>query len=580
MTDHTTHDLAIARAERDAWQSTCEELHRTIAGRDVEIEAHLGRIEAADQRARSFEAALTAEREASKGLVAQVEALRADSRHHAAIAAQNATLASERDAHAAELAAIRDLVAPGNPQGTVVDAVRAMATGLIESIGARDAAEQARDMARDSRDAAIARAEAAERDARELRATVNGIAGRLGCAEDVGAVLRRFGDLCVEVDDLRAKVGEVAVLTATRDRLLAREHEDGRLHAQLRAELAELAELRARPVLTEDLLRGALDAHGYAGLTRKLFAHLGPVTLPLAELRARPVLTDERLRDAMATAGLATGAAAWVLAALGPVTLPSPDRAEELCRRYHNRLAVVGGNVRPPSWDEYTDGSRADRVSVMREELAALAKLSPAPAPAFDTAFLRRVMVATKHGPNGKGGPGPCDAACVKCEAELMAKAAPAREVAPTRVLVHADGGACHGSRVVDGRCVGCGIAPDMQSTSMWLDADARPVQCEPAKVVAPTLVAVSDEELAVAFYSEPERPALRECIDAADLAGIRAVRAKLGAAEVTADALTNGWIEATGFTAPEVLKDAEVVRAKMAHAIVLAVRATAAKGG
>jgi len=46
------------------------------------------------------------------------------------------------------------------------------------------------------------------------------------------------------------------------------------------------------------------------------------------------------------------------------------------------------------------------------------------------------------------------------------------------------------------------------------------------------------------------------------------------------ADALTNGWIEATGFTAPEVLKDAEVVRAKMAHAIVLAVRATAAKGG
>ncbi len=27
MTD-TTHDLALARAERDAWQSTCEELHK------------------------------------------------------------------------------------------------------------------------------------------------------------------------------------------------------------------------------------------------------------------------------------------------------------------------------------------------------------------------------------------------------------------------------------------------------------------------------------------------------------------------------------------------------------------------
>jgi hypothetical protein len=301
-------------------------------------------------------------------------------------------------------------------------------------------------MARDSRDAAIARTEAAER-------TLSGL----------------YDDSKAELAKLRA---ELAELTITRDRLLAREHEDGRLHAQLRVELAEL---RARPVLTEDLLRGALDAHGHAALTRKLFAHLGPVTLP------------------------------------------SPDRAEELCRRYHNRLAVVGGNVRPPSWDEYTDGSRADRVSVMREELAALAKLSPAPAPTFDAAFLRRVMVATKHGPNGKGGPGPCDAACVKCEAERMVKAAPAREVAPT-------------------------------------------------------LVAVSDEELAVAFYSEPERPALRECIDAADLAGIRAVRAKLGAAEVTEERLREAIREerhVSSFVAEDTAKG-----------VLARLRATAAKGG
>ena len=398
-----THDLAIARAERDAWQSTCEELHRTIAGRDVEIEAHLGRCEAMKRDA-------------------TVKASQRDTFEH------------ESSRLRAELAAIRDLVAPGNPQGTVVDAVRARL----------DAVENAQAFGIRERDAAIARAEKAESDLSEL--------------------------------------------TAARDRLLAREHEDGRLHAQLRAELAEL---RARPVLTEDLLRGALDAHGHAALTRKLFAHLGPFTLP------------------------------------------SPDRAEELCRRYHD--IALTRPARPSSLYSLHAGPRAiPMVDVLHKELTALANLSPAPAPALDAAFLRRVMVATKHGPNGKGGPGPCDAGCVKCEAERMAKAAPAREVAPTRVLVHADGGACHGSRVVDGRCVGCGIAPDMQSTSLWLDADARPVQCEPAKVVAPTLVAVSDEELAVAFYSEPERPALRECIDAADLAGIRAVRAKLGAAEVT----------------------------------------------
>jgi hypothetical protein len=36
------------------------------------------------------------------------------------------------------------------------------------------------------------------------------------------------------------------------------------------------------------------------------------------------------------------------------------------------------------------------------------------------------------------------------------------------RVLVHADGGNCHGTRLVEGQCPGCGIYPDMQSTELW----------------------------------------------------------------------------------------------------------------
>lgn len=36
------------------------------------------------------------------------------------------------------------------------------------------------------------------------------------------------------------------------------------------------------------------------------------------------------------------------------------------------------------------------------------------------------------------------------------------------RILVHADGGACHGMRIVNGRCSGCGIAPDTQSMEIW----------------------------------------------------------------------------------------------------------------
>ncbi len=40
---------------------------------------------------------------------------------------------------------------------------------------------------------------------------------------------------------------------------------------------------------------------------------------------------------------------------------------------------------------------------------------------------------------------------------------------------VHADGGLCHGTPLVDGRCPGCGLVPDMQSIEMWpLDGQTR----------------------------------------------------------------------------------------------------------
>jgi len=36
------------------------------------------------------------------------------------------------------------------------------------------------------------------------------------------------------------------------------------------------------------------------------------------------------------------------------------------------------------------------------------------------------------------------------------------------KVLVHADGGDCHGAQLVFGHCPGCGIVPDSQSTELW----------------------------------------------------------------------------------------------------------------
>lgn len=128
MTD-TTHDLALARAERDAWQTTCEELHHQIARLTVEAETYRNDIDAADQRVRTIDAALAHEREAGRGLVAQVERMTSDGatwRDRVDAVEQARDMAeAARDAHAAELRAIRDLVAPGNPQGTVADAVRA-----------------------------------------------------------------------------------------------------------------------------------------------------------------------------------------------------------------------------------------------------------------------------------------------------------------------------------------------------------------------------------------------------------------------------------------------------------------------
>ena len=306
MTDNTTHDLALARAERDAWQSTCEELHRTIAGRDVEIEAHLGRIEAAGVLVGELDAALKQWRAVGDRLATIAGELFGP---FPVQSPDEDLTAIERGAYdgiraAQELAAIRDLVAPGSPQGTVVDAVRAMI----------DMDRRYRDTADEDARAAIDRADKAE---------------------------------------------------------------------------SELAELRARPVLTVEALTEAIGATTSIG----------------TGTRGRAIAGD-------------------ILAVLGPVTLPSPDLAHALV----DKMQSYG-------WWYASDSGDGRCASDMKRAITALAKLSPAPA----------------------------------------------REVEPTRVLVHSDGGACHGSRVVDGRCVGCGLAPDIQSTSLWLDADARPRTCATA---------------------------------------------------------------------------------------------------
>lgn len=101
---------------------------------------------------------------------------------------------------------------------------------------------------------------------------------------------------------------------------------------------ARVAELEARPVLKVERLAEALDAHGHAALARKVFAHLGPVTLPL----------------------------------------PAQDRAEELTRAYGIEAAAV-------------TGSRRDSADSMRRALASLG--APATTPTAAPGLLAAVSV-------------------------------------------------------------------------------------------------------------------------------------------------------------------------------------------
>lgn len=364
----TSDTLIIAEASADELRLTIEHLHTRLAIARAEAESHLERIDAVERDAAvkasqrdTFERALAHEREAGRGLQAQVEAshtralaaetardaanareMQADAERDAAVQARDMAEAA-RDAHADELRAIRDLVAPGNPQGTVVDAVRARMTKMG-----------------DYEDIAIQRATDAER----------------------------------ERDNAYAEI------------------------AKLRAEVAKL---RERPVLTMEALDKAMV----------------------------PIVFGADGRAKIATI---------VLAALGPVTLPSPDRAEELAR------ADYDARNNPGDFDRCRPEMRNLYIGSMR---AALAKLSPAP-----------------------------------------------------------------------------------------------------AREAAPTLVAVSDEELAKAFETAaiPSVPYLDRIT-----AGIRAVRAKLGAAEVAEERLARAVAAATPKSDPLDVRD-------LSRAIFANLRAATAK--
>ena len=71
-------------------------------------------------------------------------------------------------------------------------------------------------------------------------------------------------------------------------------------------------------------------------------------------------------------------------------------------------------------------------------------------------------------------------------------------------VMVHADGGACHGTPLVAGRCPGCGIASDMQSLEL---RPADPLDAGVISSDAPIVLSSDDADRVAALLEERPGP-------------------------------------------------------------------------
>jgi hypothetical protein len=71
-------------------------------------------------------------------------------------------------------------------------------------------------------------------------------------------------------------------------------------------------------------------------------------------------------------------------------------------------------------------------------------------------------------------------------------------------VAVHADGGTCHGTPLVAGRCPRCGIAPDMQSVEL---RPADPLDAGVISSDAPIVLSPDDADRVAALLEERPGP-------------------------------------------------------------------------
>ncbi len=243
------------------------------------------------------------------------------------------------------------------------------------------------------------------------------ISAAVGCPNSVEEVVEAVAAIKSDLASERAH------LAACRTRIAGLEQAANERSAEVARLTARVAELEARPVLTHEILSAAIKKarkvppYIARQAADEYMPHLGPVMLP-AQDRAeelvsawRGICTDsatcdldpaERMRRALASLG-------------APPTSPPAARpvfagvsVEELVVQY---LMAGDPGLDPGVARSMVSGPRRAGVAAV---LARLKVTLVAPE------FLRRIPLYTKHGPGGKGDPGICDAACVKCEAERI----------------------------------------------------------------------------------------------------------------------------------------------------------------
>ncbi len=121
---------------------------------------------------------------------------------------------------------------------------------------------------------------------------------------------------------------------------------------------------------------GTIDPREWIHFAAGLADRAKKLTARVAELEARPVLTHEILSAAIKKARkvppyIARQAADEYMPHLGPVTLPAQDRAEELCRAYHERAADMDGHM-VGRWQYHGPESQAICTEAMRHAIASL----------------------------------------------------------------------------------------------------------------------------------------------------------------------------------------------------------------